>query len=89
MISFDSDCLLQVCLSYICFSPLLYYVDVLEPLLRTFIAFIMNGNCYNEPQIAVGHFKKYFKYTLYIIISMNIVMYSSKDWSFNQIMAYL
>ena len=31
MISFDSDCLLQVCLSYICFSPVLYYVNVLEP----------------------------------------------------------
>jgi hypothetical protein len=46
MISFDSDCLLQVCLSYICFSPVLYYVDVLEPLLRTFIAFIMNGDCH-------------------------------------------
>ena len=30
MISFDSDCLLQVCLSYICFSPVLYYVDVPE-----------------------------------------------------------
>jgi len=46
----------------------------------------MDGNCYNEPQIAVGHFKRYFKYTLYIIISMNIVMYSSKDWPFIQIL---
>jgi len=30
-----------------------------------------------------------FKNTLYLIISMNIVMYSSKDWSFNQILAHL
>ncbi|MBR3448668.1 MAG: hypothetical protein IKH27_12790, partial [Oscillospiraceae bacterium] len=35
----------------------------------------------------VGHFKRYFKYTLYIIIGMNNVMSSSKDWSFNQIVA--
>ena len=48
----------------------------------------MDGNCYDEPQIAVGYFKRYFKYTL-IIISVNIVLYSSKDWSFNQILAYL
>ncbi len=48
--------------------------------------FHMDGNCYNEPQIAVGHFKKYFKYILYIT-SMNIVMSSSKDWPFNQILA--
>ena len=54
-----------------------------------FHCFHMDGNCYNEPQIAVGHFKKYFKYTLYIIISMNIVIYSSKDWPFNQILACL
>ena len=49
----------------------------------------MDGNCYDEPQIAVGYFKRYFKYTLYIIISVNIVLYSSKDWSFNQNLAYL
>ena len=49
----------------------------------------MDGNCYDEPQIAVGYFKRYFKYTLYSIRSMNIVMYSSKDWSFDQILAYL
>ena len=40
-------------------------------------------------QMVVSHSKRYFKYTLYIIISMNIVMYLSKDWSFNQILAYL
>ena len=49
----------------------------------------MDGNCYDEPQIAVGYFKRYFKYTLYITISVNIVLYSSKDWSFNQNLAYL
>lgn len=49
----------------------------------------MNGNCYDEPQIAVGYFKRYFKYTLYIAIKVNIVLYSSKDWSFNQNLAYL
>ena len=48
----------------------------------------MDGNCYDEPQIAVGYFKRYFKYTLYII-SVNIVLYSSKNWSFNQNLAYL
>ena len=58
-------------------------------LFSNFHCFHMDGICYNEPQIAVGHFKRYFKYTLYIIISVNIVMYSSKDWSFNQILAYL
>ena len=58
-------------------------------LFPNFHCFHLDGNCYNEPQIAVGHFKKYFKYTLYIIISMNIVIYSSKDWSFNQILACL
>ena len=54
-----------------------------------FYCFHMDGICYNEAQIAVGHSKRYFKYTLYIIISVNIVMYSSKDWSFNQILAHL
>ena len=49
----------------------------------------MDGNCYDEPQIAVSYFKRYFKYTLYITISVNIVLYSSKDWSFNQNLAYL
>ena len=49
----------------------------------------MDGNCYDEPQIAVSYFKRYFKYTLYITISVNIVMSSSKDWSFNQILAHL
>ena len=49
----------------------------------------MDGNCYDEPQIAVGYFKRYFKYTLYIAIKVNIVLYSSKDWSFNQNLAYL
>ena len=49
----------------------------------------MDGNCYDEPQIAVSNFKRYFKYTLYITISVNIVMSSSKDWSFSQILAYL
>ncbi len=34
-------------------------------------------------------FQKIFKYTLYITISVNIVLYSSKDWSFNQNLAYL
>ena len=54
-----------------------------------FHCFHMDGICYNEPQIAVGHSKRYFKYTLYIVIGMNNVMSSSKDWSFNQILACL
>ncbi len=55
--------------------------------LRTIIASIYECDFREENHMVVSHFKRYFKYTLYIIISMNIVMYSSKDWSFNQIMA--
>ena len=58
-------------------------------LLRTIIASIYECDFREENHMVVSHFKRYFKYTLYIIISMNIVMSSSKDWSFNQILAYL
>ena len=58
-------------------------------LLRTIIASIYECDFHEENHMVVGHSKRYFKYTLYIIISMNIVMYLSKDWSFNQILAYL
>ena len=58
-------------------------------LLRTIIASIYECDFREENHMVVGHFKRYFKYTLYIIISMNIVVYSSKDWSFNQILACL
>ena len=57
-------------------------------LLRTIIASIYECDFREENHMVVGHFKRYFKYTLYIT-SMNIVMYSSKDWSFNQFLAYL
>ena len=135
MIFFDSDCLLQVCLSYICFSlvpccmdvPMLVFAawlvqdlmrmnsrtcsrtycgcfrtslrtfyDFLRTflrtkyiLLRTIIASIYECDFREENHMVVGHFKRYFKYTLYIIIGMNNVMSSSKDWPFNQILAYL
>ena len=58
-------------------------------LLRTIIASIYECDFREENHMVVGHFKRYFKYTLYIIISMNIVMSSSKDCSFNQNLAYL
>ena len=58
-------------------------------LLRTIIASIYECDFREENHMVVGHFKRYFKYTLYIIISMNIVVYSSKDWSFSQILACL
>ena len=58
-------------------------------LLRTIIASIYECDFREENHMVVGHFKRYFKYTLYIIISMNIVLCSSKDWSFNQNLAYL
>ena len=57
--------------------------------LRTIIASIYECDFREENHMVVGHFKRYFKYTLYIIISMNIVMSTSKDWSFIQIFAYL
>ena len=58
-------------------------------LLRTIIASIYECDFREENHMVVSHFKRYFKYTLYIIISMNIVMSSSKDWPFNQILACL
>ena len=57
--------------------------------LRTIIASIYECDFREESHMVVGHFKRYFKYTLYIIISMNIVMSTSKDWPFIQIFAYL
>ena len=47
--------------------------------LRTIIASIYECDFREENHMVVGHFKRYFKYTLYIIISMNIVMSTSKD----------
>ena len=88
----DLDYHLQVCLSYISANVATFLSSPLglsKNLSPNFHCSHMDGNCYDEPQIAVGHFKRYFKYTLYIIISMNIVMYSSKDGSFNQNLAYL
>lgn len=57
--------------------------------LQTIIASINECDFREENHMVVGHFKRYFKYTLYIIIGMNNVMSSSKDWSFDQILAYL
>ena len=58
-------------------------------ILRTIIASIYECDFREENHMVVSYFKWYFKYTVYIIISMNIVMSLSKDWFFNQILACL
>ena len=54
-----------------------------------FHCFHMDGNCYNEPQIAVDHFKKLFQIHIIYTTRINFVINPSKDWPFNQILACL
>lgn len=74
---------------YVFFGCFLTSLRTKHIFLQTIITSINECDFREENHMVVGHFKRYFKYTLYIIISMNIVMSSSKDWSFNQILAYL